>query len=55
MTTADLDASILDMKKTLTKSMLRIKAGKMDDFSTAKKTRKSIARITTIINEKEME
>ncbi len=46
-----LQALVLDMEKEMMHDTLKIKAGKMNNFSQIQKIRKNIARINTIISE----
>lgn len=55
MKVEQLQALILDNKKELMHNTLKIKAGKMSNFSVSLKVKKNIARIKTIISEKGME
>ena len=55
MDIAQLDALLLSLKKELMGNTLKVKAGKMNNFSVVSKAKKNIARINTIISEKEME
>lgn len=50
-----LQALILDMEKESMHDTLKIKAGKMNNFSVTSKVRKNIARINTILSEKGIE
>ncbi len=50
-----LQALVLDLEKEMMHDTLKIKAGKMNNFSVVSKVRKNIARIKTIINEQEAE
>lgn len=44
-----------DAKKKLAGDILKVQAGKLDNFSTIAKQKKNIARISTIINGKNLE
>jgi len=55
MKVEQLQALILDLKKEQMHNTLKIKAGKMNNCSVSLKVRKNIARIKTILSEKEME
>jgi ribosomal protein L29 len=50
--TDKLQKELLDAKKTHVNENLRVKAGKLDNYSLISKSKKKIARISTIINEK---
>lgn len=50
-----LQALVLDMQKVSMHDTLKIKAGKMNNFSVTSKVRKNIARINTILTEKGLE
>lgn len=47
-----LEKELLETKKKLMQDSLRVKAGKLDNYSVISKNKKKIARISTIINEK---
>jgi len=47
-----LEKELNDAKKKLLEENLRVKAGKLDNNSLISKSRKKVARISTIINEK---
>lgn len=55
MKVEQLEASLLDLKKGIISDSLKIKAGKANNFAIIEKSRKSIARIKTIISEKGLE
>lgn len=47
-----LDKELLEAKKKLLNENLKVKAGKLDNYSLIAKSKKRVARISTIINEK---
>lgn len=52
---AGLEAELTVLEKTLIGDRLKVRAGKLDNTSIVEKTKKSIARIKTIINAKSLE
>ena len=47
-----LETELSSMQKKACELILKIKAGKEDNFSEVKKAKKNIARVLTVINEK---
>ena len=47
-----LETELKDNQKKLMQNSLKVAAGKLENFSLIKKSRKNIARIKTLINEK---
>lgn len=52
MTEVQLKAELVSAKKKLAVDILKVKVGKLDNYSLVKKNKKYVARIATIINEK---
>jgi len=55
MTSEKLVAELKDTKKKLASDILKVQAGKLDNYSAINKQKKNIARISTIINGKNLE
>jgi ribosomal protein L29 len=52
MTDIQLKSELAATRKKLAGDILRVKAGKLDNYSLIKKNKRFVARITTILNEK---
>ena len=55
MDIAGLEAELDVLEKSLIGDRLKVRAGKLDNFSVVDKSKKSVARIKTIINAKTLE
>jgi len=52
---ADLNAKVLELKKELFELRFQQATGRLEEISKLSKTKKTIARIKTVITEKEMQ
>ena len=55
MDTLKLESELKDLQKKHIEYSLKVKAGKLDNFSLVRKTRKEIARLQSIISGKNLE
>jgi len=55
LSVADLNAKVLELKKELFELRFQQATGQLEEVSKLRKTKKTIARIKTVITEKEMQ